>query len=139
MAALVLPAIQKFNKSWWSMRSTGRPLLRARGALPSEPIDLPRRGAGAAPARRSTYLPAGRRSAAEMLVGWRISHSAPRRAFAPELRPCVACTEGPSPFVSERGSAITTWHACGFVLANAGKDTRSLQACLGQKNIQHNG
>ena len=23
--------------------------------------------------------------------------------------------------------------------ANAGKDTRSLQACLGQKNIQHNG
>jgi type 1 fimbriae regulatory protein FimB/type 1 fimbriae regulatory protein FimE len=28
-------------------------------------------------------------------------------------------------------------HACWFALANAGKDTRSLQACLGQKNIQH--
>jgi hypothetical protein len=39
--------------------------------------------------------------------------------------------------VSERGSAITTWHACGFALANAGKDTRSLQACPEQKNIRH--
>jgi type 1 fimbriae regulatory protein FimB/type 1 fimbriae regulatory protein FimE len=28
-------------------------------------------------------------------------------------------------------------HACGFRLANAGKDTRSLQAYLGHKNIQH--
>jgi integrase len=28
-------------------------------------------------------------------------------------------------------------HACGFTLANAGKDTRSLQAYLGHKNIQH--
>jgi len=28
-------------------------------------------------------------------------------------------------------------HACGFKLANAGVDTRSLQAYLGHKNIQH--
>ena len=28
-------------------------------------------------------------------------------------------------------------HACGFALANAGHDTRSLQAYLGHKNIQH--
>jgi integrase len=28
-------------------------------------------------------------------------------------------------------------HACGFKLANDGKDTRSLQAYLGHKNIQH--
>jgi hypothetical protein len=28
-------------------------------------------------------------------------------------------------------------HACGFALANAGKDTRALQAYLGHKNIQH--
>jgi type 1 fimbriae regulatory protein FimB/type 1 fimbriae regulatory protein FimE len=28
-------------------------------------------------------------------------------------------------------------HACGFVLANAGHDTRALQAYLGHKNIQH--
>jgi type 1 fimbriae regulatory protein FimB/type 1 fimbriae regulatory protein FimE len=28
-------------------------------------------------------------------------------------------------------------HACGFTLANAGKDTRSLQAYLGHKNVQH--
>jgi integrase len=28
-------------------------------------------------------------------------------------------------------------HACGFVLANKGHDTRSLQAYLGHKNIQH--
>ena len=69
-----------------------------------------------------------------------------------------------SPFVftSERGSPFTTAgfarmiqrageaakfafkahphmlrHACGFALANAGHDTRSLQAYLGHKNIQH--
>jgi integrase len=28
-------------------------------------------------------------------------------------------------------------HGCGFALANAGHDTRSLQAWLGHKNIQH--
>ena len=28
-------------------------------------------------------------------------------------------------------------HACGFTLANAGHDTRSLQAYLGHRNIQH--
>ncbi len=65
-------------------------------------------------------------------------------------------------FVSERGSPFTTAgfarmverageaaelgfkahphmlrHACGFALANKGHDTRSLQAYLGHKNIQH--
>jgi site-specific recombinase XerD len=28
-------------------------------------------------------------------------------------------------------------HACGFALANKGHDTRSLQAYLGHKNVQH--
>jgi site-specific recombinase XerD len=28
-------------------------------------------------------------------------------------------------------------HACGFALANKGVDTRSLQAFLGHRNIQH--
>ena len=72
--------------------------------------------------------------------------------------------EGRSPFlfVSERGSPMTVSnfqklisraceagglnikahphmlrHACGFHQANAGRDTRSLQAYLGHKNIQH--
>jgi type 1 fimbriae regulatory protein FimB/type 1 fimbriae regulatory protein FimE len=72
--------------------------------------------------------------------------------------------DGKSPFVfvSERGSPMTVSnfqklvtkacavagleikahphmlrHACGFTLANAGNDTRSLQAYLGHKNIQH--
>jgi integrase len=65
-------------------------------------------------------------------------------------------------FVSERGGPFTTdsfnWlvkragrkagmafqahahmlrHACGYALANAGHDTRSLQDYLGHKNIQH--
>ncbi len=69
---------------------------------------------------------------------------------------------GPFVFVSERGSPFTTAgfarmieraglaarlglkvhphmlrHACGFALANAGHDTRSLQAYLGHSNIQH--
>jgi site-specific recombinase XerD len=29
------------------------------------------------------------------------------------------------------------WHGCGYALANAGHDTRALQAWLGHKNIQH--
>jgi type 1 fimbriae regulatory protein FimB/type 1 fimbriae regulatory protein FimE len=72
--------------------------------------------------------------------------------------------EPPSPFVftSERGAPFTTagWrkmvarlgmaaklgfvthphmlrHACGFKLANQGTDTRTLQAYLGHRNIQH--
>ena len=28
-------------------------------------------------------------------------------------------------------------HACGFALANAGHDTRAIQAYLGHRNIQH--
>jgi type 1 fimbriae regulatory protein FimB/type 1 fimbriae regulatory protein FimE len=68
----------------------------------------------------------------------------------------------PFVFVSERGTPFTTAgfarmmeragaaaglnlkvhphmlrHACGFALANAGHDTRSLQAYLGHSNIQH--
>jgi integrase len=68
----------------------------------------------------------------------------------------------PFVFVSERGSPFTTAgfarmveraaatagleikahphmlrHACGYALANAGHDTRALQAYLGHKNIQH--
>jgi integrase len=70
--------------------------------------------------------------------------------------------KSPFMFVSERGGPFTTdsfnWlvkragqkaklpfqahahmlrHACGFALANAGHDTRSLQDYLGHKNIQH--
>ena len=69
---------------------------------------------------------------------------------------------GPFVFVSERGAPLTTAgfarmieragksaglglkvhphmlrHACGFALANAGHDTRALQAYLGHRNIQH--
>ena len=61
----------------------------------------------------------------------------------------------PFVFVSERGAAFTTAglalmmeraatsaphmlrHACGFALANAGHDTRAVQAYLGHRNIQH--
>jgi integrase len=71
-------------------------------------------------------------------------------------------SQSPFLFVSERGSPMTTSnfaklisgateaaglkikahphmlrHACGFHQANAGRDTRSLQAYLGHKNIQH--
>ena len=70
--------------------------------------------------------------------------------------------ESPFVFTSERGSPFTTAgfrklvarlglaagfgypvhphmlrHACGFTLANKGVDTRSLQAYLGHRNIQH--
>jgi integrase len=70
--------------------------------------------------------------------------------------------ESPYVFTSERGAPLTTAgfrkmiarlgaaagigfpvhphmlrHACGFHLANKGVDTRSLQAYLGHKNIQH--
>jgi integrase len=71
-------------------------------------------------------------------------------------------SQGPFLFVSERGAPFTTAgfaklveragkaagfdfkahphmlrHACGFALANAGHDTRALQAYLGHRNIQH--
>jgi integrase len=70
--------------------------------------------------------------------------------------------DSPFVFVSERGAPFTTAgfarmmeraataadlnlkvhphmlrHACGFALANAGHDTRAVQAYLGHKNIQH--
>jgi integrase len=70
--------------------------------------------------------------------------------------------ESPFVFTSERGAPLSTAgfrklvarlgvaakmpftihphmlrHACGFALANRGVDTRSLQAYLGHKNIQH--
>jgi type 1 fimbriae regulatory protein FimB/type 1 fimbriae regulatory protein FimE len=70
--------------------------------------------------------------------------------------------KSPFVFTSERGSPFTTAgfarmveragveaklgfkahphmlrHACGFALANAGHDTRALQAYLGHRNIQH--
>jgi type 1 fimbriae regulatory protein FimB/type 1 fimbriae regulatory protein FimE len=72
------------------------------------------------------------------------------------------CSAGPFVFVSERGAPFTTAgfarmveraaaiarlelkvhphmlrHACGFALANAGQDTRAVQAYLGHRNIQH--
>jgi site-specific recombinase XerD len=80
------------------------------------------------------------------------------------LRKLQRKQEAKSPFVftSERGSPFTTAgfarmverageaagfkfkahphmlrHACGFALANAGHDTRALQAYLGHRNIQH--
>jgi len=80
------------------------------------------------------------------------------------LRRLYRETENKSPFLflSERGSPMTVSnfqklinraceaaglkikahphmlrHACGFHQANAGRDTRSLQAYLGHKNIQH--
>jgi type 1 fimbriae regulatory protein FimB/type 1 fimbriae regulatory protein FimE len=71
-------------------------------------------------------------------------------------------TASPFVFVSERGAPFTTAgfarmieraasaaglglkahphmlrHACGFALANAGHDTRAVQAYLGHRNIQH--
>ena len=39
--------------------------------------------------------------------------------------------QGPSSHV------FMTEHGCGYALANAGHDTRALQAWLGHKNIQH--
>jgi type 1 fimbriae regulatory protein FimB/type 1 fimbriae regulatory protein FimE len=80
------------------------------------------------------------------------------------LRQLQRQQEPKSPFVftSERGAPFTTAgfarmveragieanlgfkahphmlrHACGYALANAGRDTRALQAYLGHKNIQH--
>jgi integrase len=45
-------------------------------------------------------------------------------------------------FMTERDGPMTpkafhALHGCGYALANAGHDTRALQAWLGHKNIQH--
>jgi integrase len=42
---------------------------------------------------------------------------------------------GPSTRFTRRVGALIV--ACGYALANAGHDTRALQAWLGHKNIQH--
>jgi type 1 fimbriae regulatory protein FimB/type 1 fimbriae regulatory protein FimE len=79
-----------------------------------------------------------------------------------EGRASYAGRRGPHVFASERGGPMTPKsfgtlfarlgtragmpflvfphmlrHACGYALANAGHDTRALQAWLGHKNIQH--
>jgi len=38
---------------------------------------------------------------------------------------------------SSPGRTKVLRHGCGYALANAGHDTRALQAWLGHKNIQH--
>ena len=78
------------------------------------------------------------------------------------LRKLHRASSSPFVFVSERGNPLSVGgfyrmvarageaagiglkvhprmfrHACGFVLANAGQDTRSIQAYLGHRNIQH--
>jgi site-specific recombinase XerD len=37
----------------------------------------------------------------------------------------------------ESSGRVSSLLACGYALANAGHDTRALQAWLGHKNIQH--
>jgi site-specific recombinase XerD len=51
----------------------------------------------------------------------------------------VAADHGRQPVGSIRcvGARGPLRHACGFALANAGHDTRALQAYLGHRNIQH--
>ena len=43
----------------------------------------------------------------------------------------------PLAWASQRPIRTCSRHACGFTLANKGTDTRTLQAYLGDKNIQH--
>jgi integrase len=71
-----------------------------------------------------------------------------------EARPFVFVSERGAPFTTagfarmmERAATVAGLklkahphmlrHACGFALANAGHDTRALQAYLGHRNIQH--
>jgi integrase len=53
----------------------------------------------------------------------------------------VAHTANPvsrtGPVVARGASIFGLRHGCGYALANAGHDTRPLQAWLGHKNIQH--
>jgi integrase len=66
------------------------------------------------------------------------------RGLTPPLR--VTLEVAPSPELAALGSRRTAMtrihphmlrHGCGYALANAGHDTRALQAWLGHKNIQH--
>lgn len=94
---------------------------------------------------------------------WIALHASPHRSRTP--RPTTASArEQPKPFVfvSERGAPLNPAgfsrmveragkaaglglkahahmlrHACGYALANAGHDTRALQAYLGHRNIQN--
>jgi integrase len=100
-------------------------------------------------------------------AGPRMAHLAPTPSGATSCGHCVGwpgskIPKSPFVFTSERGAPFTTAgfarmveragavagfefkahphmlrHACGFALANKGHDTRSLQAYLGHRNIQH--
>ena len=40
-------------------------------------------------------------------------------------------------FKEDPARALKRGHACGYALANKGRDTRSIQGWLGHRNIQH--
>ena len=52
------------------------------------------------------------------------------RTVTPKRPPNATC-------VAFKAHAHMLRHACGYVLANKGHDTRALQAYLGHRNIQH--
>jgi site-specific recombinase XerD len=58
-----------------------------------------------------------------------------RHAALPPRASSVAASRGQDERC--RVGALRCRHGCGYALANAGHDTRALQAWLGHKNIQH--
>jgi site-specific recombinase XerD len=52
-------------------------------------------------------------------------------------RPSGSGSSGSTERQAQRMAPHMLRHGCGYALANAGHDTRALQAWLGHKNIQH--
>ena len=69
-------------------------------------------------------------------TGRRSSSLASAAARSPRLARTVAAAIGRAGLKIKAHPHMLR-HACGFKLANAGHDTRALQAYLGHKNIRH--
>ena len=128
---------------------------------PRLPARVARSGGGRSPVGANRLR--GRGLARSPDQEWIALHASPHRSRTP--RPTTASArEQPKPFVfvSERGAPLNPAgfsrmveragkaaglglkahahmlrHACGYALANAGHDTRALQAYLGHRNIQN--
>jgi site-specific recombinase XerD len=104
---------------------------------------------------RAGYMSVGRRTARQVSIRCRVTRYARCDAYSAKgLSSHVFMSERDGPMTPKAFHALfgrigsrakmqfpihphMLRHGCGYALANAGHDTRALQAWLGHKNIQH--
>jgi hypothetical protein len=104
--------------------------------LASKPLTKsPTVGISASASDRVAVVTAKARSLPALIYSIEAAMSVNVTWICPPSRSVIA---GPAPRYGTRiRSSAPSRHGCGYALANAGHDTRALQAWLGHKNIQH--